>query len=55
MAYHSNYQYDSSDSNRSNDKFEVVIDDPVENKESSTGESVEATVEGSSYVIPVNT
>ena len=55
MAYHSNYQYDSSDSNRSKDKFEIVINVPVENKESSTGESVEATVKGSSYVIPVNT
>ena len=49
------FQYDSSDSNRSNDKFEVVIDDPVENEESSTGESVEAVVEGSSHVTPVNT
>ena len=48
-------QYDSSDSNRSNDKFEVVIDDPVENEESSTGESVEVVVEGSSHVTPVNT
>ena len=27
------FQYDSSDSNRSNDKFEVVIDDPVENED----------------------
>ena len=55
MADIFNYQYDSSDSNRSNDKFEVVIDDPVENEESSTGEGVEAVVEGSSHVTPVNT
>ena len=53
MADPSNYQYDSSDSNRSNDKFKVVIDDPVEN-DSLTGESVEAVVEGRSHVTPVN-
>ena len=55
MADTSNYQYDSSDPDRSYNKFEVVIDDPVENEESSTGEGVEAVVEGSSHVTPVNT
>ena len=55
MADTFNYQYGSSDSNNSNDKFQVVIDDPVENEESSTGESVEVVVEGSSHVTPVNT
>ena len=45
MVDSSDYQYDSSDSNNSDndDSFKVVIDDPIENEECSADESVEAS------------
>ena len=56
MVDTSDYQYDSSDSNSSDNCFKEAIDNPVEKEESSIAAdgSVAAVVEGSFLLIHVN-